>query len=698
MTKTLASVGANSRRRIAGSYAFLISLSLIALIVALSMPLGAKKAEAVNAATPWSVSVTPKSDVTDGSRVQVNLRTDVDHRISSAKVQVCRSGVNYGTSSFFLPADDFRIGGANCPSIPISTSAELTVSAPNTYSNAVRPNGDTFSILVGTGTTDWTDSTDGQRYTLTCDAEHPCDLVVQVRGIGEDGVLRWIPFVQTLTYRLDDPISGCGGTASGFVGAASSERNTRLWVDLTIAQCQSPGAQKGAASTTSFAGEGASMEMYSQGDVDFVYSSVGYESGPGLGRGTSGSPLEPRESVNVPLALNAAVIAVGNGRQDPDGDKVPYSDVKLTLDEVAALISGGPEQIGSVLPDIYARNPQLEVTGMFSSTSSIRLGAAPDPESTTWYLTGLLDSLRPEKWKVPSTGTFGVDAGRDRTALPAFALADPSFQGILNLFTGTSILDKTLKLQGPSDFGGIWAVTDLVTARSLGMAVVQIQNASGAFVEPTQASMLAAVPSMIASTDGRLVPNYSAAAVGNVEPYPLTFVEYAVAPLKPLVDAKCTPRLISQDLLASWLSYVTHSGQQILPAGMEPLTPSMVQTAETQIARLGSVANTCVPVPPAPVSPASGVGGVSVTPPPGLTSRYGSSAVARVVPAGSAVAVDAQLASVQAQMPDFARRSAGGNAIALIGLVAVLGLLTVSAMATSGYLSLDRIRRRGRSA
>ena len=148
----------------------------------------------------------------------------------------------------------------------------------------------------------------------------------------------------------------------------------------------------------------------------------------------------------------------------------------------------------------------------------------------------------------------------------------------------------------------------------------------------------------------------------------------------------------------NWLTYVTHAGQQKLPAGMEPITPVMVQAAETQIARLGSVANTCVPVPTDPVSPANGGGGVPVTPPSGVVSRYGSAAVARVAPAGSTVAVDAQLASVQAQMPDFVRRSAGGNAIAILGLVGVLGLLTISAMATSGRLSLDRIRRRGSSS
>lgn len=635
--------------------------------------------------------MTPYDNISDGTRIRINLQTDSAHPISSARAQVCRSGVNYGTSTSFVPNDDFRIGGANCPSIPISTSGDLAAQASNTYTNAIRPGGDTFTIAAGVGTVTW-NNTNGDAMSLTCDAQNPCDLVVQVRGIGSDNVLRWVPYIQRLTYRIDDPIAGCGGPAAGLVSSASSERNTRLWVDLTLAQCKSPGAQAGALSSASFAGEGSALEMYSRGDVDFVYSSVVYDSAPGLGRGDSSDPLIPRGSALVPIALNATVLAVGNGYQGANGDKVPYSDVKMTLDEVAALLSGGPGQIDSYLPAIYARNPQIQGTGMFSSSSSIQLGAVPDKESTTWYSTGFLDALRPNLWKVPNTGTFGPDAGRDRSALTSFALADPSFQGVINLFTGTSILDKAIKTLGNGDFGGVWAVTDLATARSLGMTVVQIQNASGAFVEPTQASMLSAVSSMTTATDGRLVPNYSAAAVQNVEPYPLTFVEYAVAPLKPLVDSKCNPRATSQQLLKNWLTYVTHTGQQELPDGMEPITPSMVQTAEAQIALVGTVENSCVPDPSAT---SSGAELGSALPPSALTSRFGSS-VARVAPAGSTVAVDAQLASVQADMPDFVRRSVGTNVLALVGLAAVLGLLTVSAMATSGRLSLSRFGRGGR--
>lgn len=697
MTSPHSSPAKNSRRFVAGSSAFFVAIAIFTLLVISVLPLGERRAEAVNAVTPWTVTVSPTTDLTDGARVRINLRTDVAHPISVAKAQVCRSGVNYGTSTFFVPNEDFRIGGANCPSIPISTSAELSVQAGNTYTNAVRPSGDTFAISVGVGTVSWNDVA-GQARSLTCDAGNPCDLVIQVRGIDNDGVLRWVPFTQRLQYRVDDPIAGCGGPAQGLVSSASSERNSRFWVELTLAQCRAPGAQTGALSSASFAGEGNAMDMFTRGDVDLAYSAVGYDVAAAMGRGEATDRLTPRDSIAVPVALNATVLAVGNGYQDGNGDKAPYSDVKLTLDEVTALIAGGPDQISSFLPTIYARNPQLQSAGMFSPSSSIRLGAAPDSESTTWYWTGMLDALRANQWKVPNTGTFGPDAGRDRGALTSFALADPSFQGVLNLFTGISILDKTIKAQGTGDFGGIWALTDLATARSLGMTVVQIQNASGAFVEPDQPSMRAALSSMTTASDGRLVPNFGATAVQGIEPYPLTFVEYAIAPLKPLVDRRCNARPTSQQLLSNWLTYITHTGQQQLPAGMVQLTPALVQTAETQIARLGSVANTCVPVPDTPPTDVFALGSVTVAPPAAVASRYAASGTRPVTPAASSVAVDAQLASVQAEMPDFVRRSAGSNLLALVGLAVVLGLLTVSAMATSGRLSFDRFRRPGRSS
>jgi hypothetical protein len=80
-----------------------------------------------------------------------------------------------------------------------------------------------------------------------------------------------------------------------------------------------------------------------------------------------------------------------------------------------------------------------------------------------------------------------------------------------------------------------------------------------------------------------------------VQPYPLTFVEYALAPATPLVDATCTPRAGSQALLTTWLSYITGPGQKILPKGFEPLPPALATEAATPVAEVGTA-----PVPSTP--------------------------------------------------------------------------------------------------
>lgn len=275
-----------------GSFTFLSSLALAALLVVIGLPFESTRAGAVNGPTPWTVTISPTTELSDGARIRVTLQTDSAHPISIAKAQVCRAGVNYGTSTSFVPNDDFAIGGPNCPSIPISTSADLSVTDGNTYTNATRLIGESFTMLVGVGTVGWND-TAGQAQLLTCDAQNPCDLVVQVRGIGTDGILRWTPYTQKLEYRIDDPIAGCGGPASGIVSSASSDRISRLWVDLTLAQCHN-GTQSGAVSSSSFTGEGSAVDMFSSGDVDMAYSAVGYDETVGLGRGNQAEPLTPR--------------------------------------------------------------------------------------------------------------------------------------------------------------------------------------------------------------------------------------------------------------------------------------------------------------------------------------------------------------------------------------------------------------------
>jgi len=642
---------------------------------------------------PWTVSVTPNTSITDGQLVTITVETTTANRVYEANAQICRLGIEYASSDGDRPAKDFAAGDLNCPAIPISSSADVQTGDANLYSSATQPGGSSFSMYVGSGVVEWPASSTGQSQRLTCDAENPCALVVQVYGSTAPGVTRWIPYVQKLTYRVDDPIAGCGGPADGVLNAAGPERITDIWVDLTLDQCRRPDAQRGAASRTSFSDEADAMNGFSSGSLDLAYSAVGYDPDAALGRGTKSEPLTVRAAAAVPLALNATVVAVGNGRRGPNDRKVPFTDVRLTMDQVARMFSGGPGDFEQYERDAFrALNPQFDEASIFLP-ATIQVGAFAPPDASSWFLSSFLDANRPDLWKVPDTNTFGPERGLDRSPLMAFGVANPSFNNAVDMFTGNSVLVRTLRTQNSDAYGGIWVLTDLVTATRLGLSVASIQNANGEFVAPTADSMTAALDTMTPSSDGLLMPDPDATVEKDaVQPYPLTFIDYAIAPTSKLVDTDCTGRPTSQALLTTWLSYAVTDGQDHLPNGNIPLTDDLRTAATAAIATVGSVTPECykeptepstTPVPP----PAGGSGGSRV----GQLGGAGNPGDSTGVTAGDSAAGE----EAAAEIPEFTLRRTASTLAGVSGLVIILGLLSIMALATTGRLpTLASIRAR----
>ena len=662
------------------------------------------RAEAANIPTPWTVTVSPSTGVIDGQLIRINVSTPGTNPVSEVRAQVCRRGVAYRPNFASQPNADFAIGGPNCPSIPISTSADLTVTDTAVSQYATQPGGRTFEMFVGKGAVNWPlNSGDFSTQSLTCDVDSPCSLVVEVRGRDAAGDLRWIPFVQDLTYLNEDPIAGCGGPANGILTAAGPDRFLGAWIGWTLDQCGSAGAQVGAISSQSFVGEGEAMDGFSRGDVDIAYTALGYDSATGFGRGNRSEPLTQRNSVAVPIALNAAVIGVGNGQQGPSGNKIPFSSVRMPLDLATKMFAGGAGFFS--LQDqgtLQSMNPELATSSVFVQLglSSIITGGASESEAPNYFLTRHFLTTRPSLWKVPSAGVFGPEAGASRTASASLALANPSFQNALQLYSGRTTLDRALKGLGRTDnFGGVWTLTDLVTANALAMTPVSLENDIGVFVAPTAASITAGVGSMITTESGIRVPNPTAhnASPSAAQPYPLSYVEYAMVPLEPLVNAQCQPRAVSQELLVRWLNYLTGPGQDRLPVGMAPLTSELQAEARTAIARVGSAASTCGQTTSvaAPTTPLTDVPSGSVVSS-SLTRRsVTASGAAGAAPAGSASGSatldDSELASAIAALPTFTSQGSNGTR-AIVGLLLVFGLLLSGALATSGRLGL---RRRG---
>ncbi len=679
---------------------------LIAVLAVAIAPGSTRDALAANIPTPWTVSVTPATNITDGRLISITISTVAENPVVEARAQVCRPGVTYRPNFASTPNADFAIGGPNCPALPISTSADLTATDTAVAQYATQPGGRTFEMFVGKGTVEWPLNTgDHPVQRLTCGVGSPCSLVVQVRGRDAAGDLRWIPFVQELTYLDEDPIAGCGGPADGIVTAAGSDRMIDAWIGWTLDQCRAPGAQRGAISSTSFAGEGPAMDSFSRGDVDLAFSAVGYDRAVGLGLGPRSEPLTPRASVAVPIGINAAVVAVGNGQLGANGNKIPYSPVRMSLDQAASMFAGGSDFFtGALLEGLTSANPELATTGVFAprGVSAVLTGGPSETESTSWFLTRHFATLRPSLWKVPSAGVFGPEAGQSRSISASLALSSPSFQGALQLYSGRTLLDKAIKGLGRTDnFGGVWAITDLVTARALAMTPVTLENAAGQYVSPTAESMAAGIEAATTSAEGFRIPRPDATSanvpsmngpMAATQPYPLTFVEYAIVPAEPLTNATCAPRVASQKLLTDWLNYLTGPGQENLPEGMIPLTPALRADATTAIAKVGTAASTCGQKPTGvaasgSIDPITAPLAVGSTRRPTVPAPTGPGAAGAV--AGSGATDDSELISAIASMPSFSNSGSSGTR-AMVGLIVVFGLLLLGALATSGRLGLRR--------
>jgi hypothetical protein len=666
-----------------------------ALVVAVGLPI-AFQSTAEAAGPPVTVTVEPNGLLGDGQLVTVTIKTTADYPLVGVEMRICRSGVEYKTRKGPRPDDDALLGGSNCPDKGVSTSADVTISDGTTvFDNAGTERGAVYKYRVGSGTIGWTHALDQSAQTLTCDADHPCKLLVEVRG-ADDGV--WTPFPVELSYKPDDPVAGCGGAAPDVLLSGGSDRMSDAWVSWTLDDCAQEG-REGATSRAVFTGEGPSVRSFAEGGLDLAYTAGGYGDEMGL---LSELPEgeEPRQAIAVPIGINAVVLGVFGGHRNETGVKVPYEDLKLTLPELAGLLSGGIRGIEPHYQDVFARNPELDGNFFESGNRAGFAVAAPaEAEAISWIATEHLLTTAPEAWKVPQESQFGEDAGRARGADASLALADPTYALSLTLLSGRPPLAKAVAqvLQSTGTVGGAWVLTDLETATALGMSMVKLANVDGDFVGPTTEAVKAGVASMQETDNGMLLPDPGATAeVGGVTPYPLAYVEYALVPAEPLVDGDCKVRTGSNALLTSWLQYLTGRGQEHLPAGMLPLTPELKQRAEQQIELVGqspitgACAGTVVPstttTTTAPTTVTTAPSNGSLTTPTTVRSPRSSGGRTSNTVANVALAPTQDVSTDDtveiANVPDFAGRNAPGWAgtfVALVGLVGLSGLAAVAA-------------------
>jgi hypothetical protein len=645
--------------------------------------------------SPVTVTVDPTSDIVDGQRLTINVKTDASHVVYQAEAQVCRPGVDYATSTGPRPAADFFLGGANCPKNGLSTSAQSTVSSQFTFKYAPTPDGDTMYLRVGVGIAAWT-TNEGEEQTLRCDEANPCVLVVQVRTAPAGQAPVWHPLVFPLTFQDADPVMSCGGAAADVLDTSGSDSLTEAWIAWTRATCNTQGIS-GAWTRMSFGDEGGAVGRFARGEIDLAYTGVGYDPGAGFA-----GDATPRQTVAIPIGLNAAVLTVGNGYIDNDGRKQPYGEQRVTAAEMATMLSGGEWAMAPYAGAMKLRNPQLERPDLFpSSISALKVGGPSEAGATPYFTTRYLDAMAPDAWKVPLVPIPGGGLpGLDRGVHPSLALADPTFNGSISLLTGRPGIAKIFGSL-PPEGGGTWVLTDLTTARTFDLPPVAIEARSGAkvataadppFVSPTPENMRLAASTMVTNPDGVAVPDPNV-----TDGYPLTYVVYALAPAQPLVDREGRCRTGAQDVLGKWLSHLVGEGQEQLPDGMEPLTPELHAIAVERLAQVGQTPGsvTCdVPPPPAPTaasetSGAGGTDGTAFSSSPGslLGGRPGASVtLATLATDGAATAEteDVALSSADREVPDFAGGLLPNGVLAMLGILVLVMLPTAAARLSAG--------------
>src|SRR5262249_46952341 len=147
---------------------------------------------------------------------------------------------------------DFTPTGGNCPTAPVSSSAETAVVrgfSSHIVEAAQSATGATLTYKVGVGVVTWTTGLTTTA-TLTCDPTNPCVLVAELTLTGGNLVYWTTP----LTFADSNALSACGGLATGIVSSGGSDQLSDAWAGWTQAFCQLPGAA-GAPTRGSFSGE-----------------------------------------------------------------------------------------------------------------------------------------------------------------------------------------------------------------------------------------------------------------------------------------------------------------------------------------------------------------------------------------------------------------------------------------------------------
>ena len=472
---------------------------------------------------------------------------------------------------------------------------------------------------------------------VNCLPSEPCTLALaiwteNVKVPGQTSVY----FVGVpVTFQASSADLACNGPAPGQVASESPDRLGETVTEWDIDACKSglAGGQALSSNLGSSNSDDQALSAFAGGSVDLAYSAVGYgQQGSGFSPSNCPGGAQPaRPYVAVPIALNTVVLGHSpNNQESPPYQSFgtglsDFPQLKITIAQFAQLLSNGgsvdvtggtqtsdtgtwTSQLGQ---GILALNPGLSNAYQDSCSACVIVGTGPGvgvaatsgTDATTFLATRFLDAVAPGQLVSAPNHQAGTAPAQLGTTMN-FGAPPPAYD--VQTYTGRSILAHYMT---PLSGTAWWTVTDAATAAATWGGVddfaLQTPDSLSAppgqatFVSPSgpqaEAAMQAAVANMTTQPDGTLLPDPQGGAVGGIEPYPLTYVEYALAPAQPLMNANCTPNTTGQAGLSEWLNFLVGAGQNDQPGGMVQLPGSLVREAQADIAKVGSAAAACNP-------------------------------------------------------------------------------------------------------
>jgi ABC-type phosphate transport system substrate-binding protein len=248
----------------------------------------------------------------------------------------------------------------------------------------------------------------------------------------------------------------------------------------------------------------------------------------------------------------------------PDGSPV-NRDLHLTGPTLAKIFTGKITRWSD--PEITAEN-----NGQVVGSKGIAPVFRADAAASTYLLTSYFLAVAPDVWNDYATAQ-GLPTNQPLDTIPAFGGAGSTTgaDGIAN--------DPLHGVGAPvqSNLSDRIGLVSAAYAKKYGLPMVSIQNASGAFVEPTQENVTHAINAGSFDADGHFTPKFDAT---DPKAYPLSAIYDLVAPTSGISADK------SRSLETFYRFAITTGRSSIAGNGYVPLSDRLSASAQAALVRL----------------------------------------------------------------------------------------------------------------